>query len=131
MGLRAQIVLGDQLLVANLSAKPVEIFDQSGDSFIHIASGKSRVWHDARIVGRGDPTLPTSGAKASDPRFVKNWTIPGRTAGRQFAIEGFLGWIPPEESKDEGVPVLALAGGALALLALFAAAAYLLGRGRS
>jgi hypothetical protein len=130
VGLQARIVFGDQLHVTNLSGKPVEILDRAGKRFISIPTGSNRAWHDPRVVGRGDPPPPTPGAPDSAPRFVKNWSVPGRTAGRAFAIDGFLGWVPPEESGGEGTSWFLLAGGALALVALSALAAYLLGRSR-
>jgi hypothetical protein len=130
VGLQARIVLGDQLLITNLSRNRVEILDRTGKPFIGIPAGGSRAWHDARVVGQGEPPPAAPGAPEAAPRFVKNWTVPGRTAGRAFAVRGFLGWVPPAESGDEGVPFVVLAGGALALVVLSAGAAYLLGRGR-
>jgi hypothetical protein len=131
VGLSARVVLGDQLLVTNRSNRTVEILDRSGRPFIRIASGKSRAWHDERIVGRRATPPPAPGASATAPRFVKNWSVPGRTKDRAFAIKGFLGYVPPGQASDEGVPTVVLVGGALALVALSALAAYLLGRGRS
>lgn len=128
VGLEARVVLGDQLSVRNLSGKPVEILDRGGKPFLQIPTGSSRAWHDPRVVGTGDPPPSAPGASEAAPRFVKNWSVPGRVAGRSFAIGGFLGWVPPEESADEGVPPFLLAGGALALVALSAVAAFLLGR---
>ena len=128
VGLQARVVLGDQLLVTNLTDKRVELLDRAGKPFIRIPSGSSRAWHDRRIVGRGEPPPPVAGAPETASRFVKNWRIPGRVAGRAFAIEGFLGWVPPGEDEDGGAPPFVLAGGAAALLAFSLLAAYLLGR---
>jgi hypothetical protein len=124
-------VLGDQVLLSNLSRTPVVILDPTGRPFIQVPSGKSHTWHDTRVVASGDPPPPTAGAGERDPRVVKNWRIPGRAGKQEFAIVGFLGWVPPEAGEDEGAPALLFAGGALALLALSAVAAYFLGRGRS
>jgi hypothetical protein len=131
VGVDARVVFGDQLLVTNRTSTLVEILDRSGTPFIRIASGKSRTWHDDRIVGQRAPPLPASDASESAPRFVKNWSVPGRTKDRAFRIKGFLGYVPPERAGDEGTPTIVLAGGALVLVALSALAAYLLGRGRS
>jgi hypothetical protein len=116
-------VLGDQILLSNLSPTPLVILDSRGRPFIRVGSGKTHTWHDARVVASGDPPR--------DAGVVKRWRIPGRAGVRRFEIVGFLGWVPPQESKDEGAPALLLAGGALALIALSAVAAFLLGRDRS
>jgi hypothetical protein len=131
LGLRARGVLGDQILLSNLTRAPVVILDPTGRPFIRVASGKSHTWHDTRVVASGDPPPPAARSGERDPRLVKNWRIPGRTGKRQFTIVGFLGWVPPEERENEGAPAWLLAGGALALIALSAVAAYFLGRGRS
>jgi hypothetical protein len=128
LGVQARTVRGDQVLVSNLSRDAVLILDAMGRPFIRIPSGKSRAWHDARIVESGPPPSAAAGADESAPRFVKNWTIPGRARGRPFAIHGILGWVPPKQDEDAGPSTVVLAGGALVLVALSAAAAYLLGR---
>jgi hypothetical protein len=130
VGVQARAVAGDQVLVSNLSRRPVVIFDPSGRPFLRIASGKSGAWHDPRVVEAGPPPSPPPGTAEDAPRFVKNWRIPGRAGGRPFAITGFLGWVPPEEGDEKGVPAVLLAGGALVLVALSAVAAYVLGRRR-
>jgi hypothetical protein len=130
VGVEARIVLGDELHVSNLTRTPLEILDRAGDPFVRIPPGASRAWHDPRVVGRGDPPPPAPGTPEGAPRFVKNWTIPGRAAGRKFAIEGFLGWVPPEES-GRSASWLWFAAGALTLTVLSGVAAYLLGRGRA
>jgi hypothetical protein len=131
VGLQARVVLGDQLQVTNLSPRPVVILDRGGGPFIRIAAGESRAWHDPRVVGRGSPPPPTPGAPKGAPRFVKNWSVPGRASRQAFAIDGFLGWVPPA-GEDEGgaAPWFLFAGGALALVALSMAAVYFLGRNR-
>jgi hypothetical protein len=131
LGLRARGVLGDQILLSNLSPDPVSILDREGQPFIRVPSGKSHTWHDPRVVASGDAPPPDPGAGERDPRVVKHWRIPGRAGKQRFAIVGFLGWVPPEEIEGEGAPALLLAGGALALLALSAVATYFLGRRRS
>jgi hypothetical protein len=128
VGVQARAVAGDQVLVNNLSRGEVVIIDPDGRPFLRIASGKSRVWHDARVVERGPPPPPPPGMADDAPRFVKNWRIPGRAGGRPFAITGFLGWVPPEGRDEKGVPAVLLAGGALVLVALSAVAAYVLAR---
>ncbi len=131
VGLQARTVLGDQVLVSNLTRGAVVILDEQGRPFIRIPSGGSRAWHDPRVVELRPRPAPAEGAGESEGRFVKNWRIPGRAGRREFAIEGFLGWVPPPESDEEGVPAVLLAGGALVLVGLSAAAAYLLGRSRA
>jgi hypothetical protein len=131
VGVQAQIVLGDQLHLRNLSRRPVEILDRSGKPFIRIPAGGNHAWHDARVIGQGEPPPPAPGAPESAPRFVKNWSVPGRAAGQNFQIDGFLGWVPPEETDEGGVSPFLFAGGALALVGLSAVAALLLGRRRT
>jgi hypothetical protein len=131
LGLRARGVLGDQILLSNLSPDPVAILDPEGRPFIRVPSGKSHTWHDVRVVPSRAPAPPAAGAGKATSRFVKHWRIPGRMGSRAFVIVGFLGWVPPAESKDKGPPALLLAGGALALAALSVVAAYVLGRARS
>jgi len=128
VGLRATTVLGDQLAVSNLSRRPVVILDPNGRPFMRIPSGRTKTWHDTRVVETGPPPLPRRAAAASEPRFVKNWTIRGRAGGRSFAINGFLGWVPPRESGGGGMPLAVWIGGAAFLLALSVAAAWLLER---
>ncbi|MGH3080020.1 MAG: hypothetical protein ACRDNH_02650 [Gaiellaceae bacterium] len=128
LGLRARGVLGDQILLSNLSATPVVIHDPAGRRFIRVPAGKTRTWHDMRVVATGDPPPPTAGAGERDPRLVKHWRIPGRAGARRFEITGFLGWVPPERSADQGVSGWLLAGLALVLVALSAAAAFVLSK---
>lgn len=100
------------------------ILDRAGRPFIRVPSGESHTWHDERVVATGDP--PSGG----ESRLVKNWRIPGHAGGQRFEIVGFLGWVPPAESEDDGVPVPLLATLAVALVALSVVAAFVLGRGR-
>ena len=128
LGVQAQVVLGDQLSVRNLSMRPVEILDRRGSPLIRIPPGGTRAWHDARVVGEGEPPPPAPGAPEAAPRFVKNWTVPGRAGEQAFEIDGFLGWVPPEDEGGEGVSTVLLGSGALLLVALSAVAVFLLGR---
>jgi len=131
VGLSVSTVLGDQVLVRNLTRARVVILDRRGRPLIRVAAGRSRTWHDVRVVETGPPPPPTPRADPAAPRFVKRWSIPGRAGGRRFAITGFLGWVPPPQQSDgDGTPLAVWAGGAIALVALSAGAAYLLGRGR-
>lgn len=146
LGLDARVVGADQLRVTNLTRKPVEILDRDGQPFIRfrpggvqrladgewrsLAAGASYAWHDDRVVGMGDPPPAPGGQSETAPRLVRTWHVPGRVDGRPFTIEGRLAWIPPPESPDEGTSPFLLAGGALALVALSASAAYFLGRRR-
>jgi hypothetical protein len=116
--------MGDQILLSNLSPTRVVVLDPKGRPFVRVPSGESRTWHDRRVISTGEPP------GGRDPRVVKNWRIPGRVGDKRFEIVGFLGWVPPPQSEDENARVLWFAGGALALVALSAVAAYLLGRGR-
>jgi hypothetical protein len=113
-------VLGDQILLNNLSRTPVVILDPAGRPFIRVPTGESHTWHDTRVVSSGDPP--------ADAQVVKQWRIPGRAGAKRFEITGFLGWIPPPESADEGVSRLVLAGAAFGLVALSLAGVFLLGR---
>ena len=130
LGLRAQATAGDEILVNNLTPAPVVILDRAGGPLVRIPTGESRSWHDDRVVHRGDPPPPVAGAPESDPRFVKNWMISGRTRGRAFTIEGFLGWVPPPDADDGGTSPLVLVGAGLGLLALTAAGVFILSRDR-
>ena len=130
VGVRATTVLGDQIAVSNLSRRPVVILDRNGRPFMRITNGRTKTWHDARVIETGPPPPPRPGAAATEPRFVKNWTIPGRAGARSFAINGFLGWVPPTDSGGGGMPLAVWVGGAAFLLALSVAAAWLLGRRR-
>ena len=130
VGVSAMTVLGDQVLVRNLTQSPVVILDRQGRPLIRIGAGKSRSWHDGRVVESGPPPPPPAGAAENAPRFVKNWTIPGRAGPRRFAITGFLGWVPPRQRADGDTPWTVWVGGAAVLVALSAGAAYLLGRDR-
>lgn len=130
-GLQARIVLGDQLVVTNLTRRPVVILDLGGEPWRTIPSGKSQTWHDPRVIVTGEPPQPRAGARADAPRFVRNWVVPGRTAGERFAITGFVGYVPPRAgANDDGMPWLAVAAGGGALLVLLAGAAYLVARRR-
>ena len=127
VGLEARVVLYDELVVANRTLGPVVIFDRDGGVLRRIASGKSFAWHDPRVVA--NRAQRESGA---DPGRVKNWRIPGRAAGKPFAIEGFLGYIPPPaQAGDGGGSTMPKILGAVALLALAGVGIYLLERRRA
>ncbi|HVD26570.1 MAG TPA: hypothetical protein VNB86_11315 [Gaiellaceae bacterium] len=146
VGLEAKVILDDQLLVSNLTRKPLQILDRSGRPFIrfrpsgverlldgewrHMNSGAAYAWHDSRVVGSGTPPPVDPGAAETAPRFVRNWTVPGRVGAKAFAIEGALAWVEPPRQQDEGVSTALLVGGALALAALSLGAMLLLGRRR-
>ncbi|HET7857396.1 MAG TPA: hypothetical protein VFL41_13145, partial [Gaiellaceae bacterium] len=51
-----------------------------------------------------------------------NWRIPGRAAGKPFAIEGFLGYVPPAERSDDQDGGVSLAWLMVALASLIAVA---------
>jgi hypothetical protein len=148
LGLRAQAAYGDQILVSNLSPRPIVILGVDGRPFIRFtkargverrtASGWNQVariqsyaWHDSRVVGRGAPPAAAPGADPAASRFVKNWRIPGQAGGRDFEILGFLGWVPPRKQDDGGVSPVLLVGGAAGLFALSLAALLVLGRKRT
>lgn len=123
--MRARGVLGDQILLSNLSPTRVVIFDPSGRPFIGVPSGESHTWHDQRVLAKGEPP------SGDDPQVVKNWRIPGRAGGRRFDIVGFLGWVPPPERDDDGgggASAFLLGGLALALVGLSLVAVFVLGR---
>ena len=126
LGLQAQIVLADTLVVTNRTAKPVVIFDLAGAPWHFIRSGTSQAWHDPRIVVTGAPPEPAAGAADDAPRFVRNWRVSGRADGKRFAIRGFVGYVPPPKASDGGndTPWLAIAAG-IGLGVLLAGAGYL------
>jgi len=128
VGLSVGTVLGDQLFVRNLTRAPVVILDRMGRPFLRIAAGHSRAWHDVRVVETGPPPPARPDAPAGEPHFVKNWSVPGRSGPRRFAIRGFLGWVPPRQTGGNGTPLAVWIGGAAFLLALSVGAVYLLGR---
>lgn len=127
VGLQAQIVLGDKLVVVNRSAKPVVILDLASRPWRTIRSGRSSGWHDPRVVMTGEPPQPAPGVSQDAPRFVRNWRVAGRTEGRRFAIKGFVGYVPPKTRPDEGegVPGWAFPAGA-AFVLLLAGGGYLI-----
>lgn len=131
VGVQVRVVLGDQLQLTNYTKAPVEILGPDGRPERTINAGRTLSWHDERIVETGDPPPPPrSGGAPTTPRFVKNWRVPGRTAEREFAINGFVGWIPPapQPTGDEGPPLWAFALGGFGLVALSAGAVYVLSR---
>jgi hypothetical protein len=144
LGLEAKVILDDQLLVSNLTQKPLQILDRRGRPFIRfrpggverlqegewrrINTGAAYAWHDSRVVGSGTPPPAVPGTPETAPRFVRNWTVPGRIGDRAFTIEGALAWVEPPKKKDDGASAALLVGGALALAALSVAAVVLLGR---
>jgi hypothetical protein len=143
LGLEAKVILDDQLLVSNLTQKPLEILDRRGRPFIRFRptgverlqdgrwrlmnTGAAYAWHDSRVVGSGMPPPAAPSATETAPRFVRNWTVRGRVGDRAFTIEGALAWVEPSK-QSEGVSTALLAGGALALAALSLGAMLLLGR---
>jgi hypothetical protein len=138
------VILDDQLLVSNLTQKPLQILDRRGRPFIRFRpggverltngewrrmnTGAAYGWHDGRVVGSGTPPPAAPGAAEATPRFVRNWTVPGLVGGKAFTIQGALAWVEPPKQADKGVPTALLVGGALALAALSVAALVLLGR---
>jgi hypothetical protein len=87
-----------------------------------VARGLSFEWHEHRIhwTSRQAPA-----AVRDEPDTVHRifyWRVPGRAAGRPFAITGFLGYVPPPASGGRGygwvVPVAGAGLGAAALVAL-------------
>jgi hypothetical protein len=127
VGLEARVILYDELVVANRTLGPVVILDSGGRVLRRIPSGDSFAWHDPRVVASR-----AEREAGADPGRVKNWRIPGRAAGKPFAIEGFLGYVPPRAEADEDessvLPkVVAVAG----LVAFAGAGIYLLERRRA
>ena len=122
LGLRARGVLGDQILLSNLSPTRIVILDPSGRASIHVPSGESHTWHDQRVLATDEPP------SGDEPQVVKNWRIPGRAGGRRFEIVGFLGWVPPPQSGDDGTSPFLLGALALALVGLSLVGVFVLGR---
>jgi hypothetical protein len=147
LGLEAKVILDDQLLVSNLTHKPLQILDRRGRPFIRFRpggverlqdgewrrmnTGAAYAWHDSRVVGSGTPPPAAPGAAKTAPRFVRNWTVPGRVGDRAFTIEGALAWVEPQGTSAKGVSTALLVGGAVALVALSLGATFLLGRRRA
>jgi hypothetical protein len=145
LGLEAKVILDDQLLVSNLTNKPLQILDRRGRPFIRFRSGgverlldgdwrrmntgAAYAWHDSRVVGSGAPPPAAPNAAETAPRFVRNWTVPGRVGDRGFTIEGALAWVQPPK-KDAGVSTALLVGGAVGLLTLSLGGAFWLSRRR-
>jgi hypothetical protein len=144
LGLEARVIRNDELLVSNLTRKPVEILDRNGKAFIRLRpggaerlvsgewrrmnTGAAYAWHDSRVVGQGEPPGPASGQPEDAPRFVREWSVPGRVDGQRFTIDGALAWVPPQQQSDGGTPVWLLVAGAAGLVGLSLAALFLLGR---
>lgn len=95
-----------------------------------VSTGRTYQWHDHRIQWmRGEPPSVVAAAPRR-PHRIFDWRVPGTADGKPFAVNGFLGYSPPVEpsatpptSADDGDPSwaipVAVAGGILALLALF------------
>jgi hypothetical protein len=133
VGLQVRVVGHDQLVVLNLTRRPVVILDRGGRPARTIAPGDSDTWHDERVLWNGEPPPPLPGASRDAPRFVKNWRVPGRAGGTPFAIEGFLGYLPPRQGSSSGGAGgrWVLVGGAVALVVLSAGVMYALDRRRA
>jgi hypothetical protein len=68
----------------------------------HVAGGNSYGWHDHRIHWMSR-VAPAAVRDAPDrPHRVFDWKVPGRAGGRQFMIEGFLGYVPPPGRSGGG-----------------------------
>jgi hypothetical protein len=144
LGLEAKVILDDQLLVSNLTQKPLQILDRRGRPFIRFRptgverlrdgqwrrmnTGAAYAWHDSRVVGSGTPPPAAPGVTKTAPRFVRNWTVRGRVGDRAFTIEGALAWVEPPKQSGKSVSTALLAGGAFALAAISVGAMFLLGR---
>jgi hypothetical protein len=97
---------------ADVSATPV---------WRRVRGGVTFEWHDHRIhwAAREAPS-----AVADDPRhthLIRTWRVPGRAAGKPFAITGFLGYVPPpgtRAKKERNWPLLLAAAGGLTLAGL-------------
>jgi hypothetical protein len=124
VGLRARVVRGDEILVANLTRDDVVILGRDGGTLHRIPAGTSRAWHDSRVTADGPPPR----VEGSAPVFVKDWQIPGRAGGQSFAIEGFLGYVPPRGSGEGGTSPLVYVLSAAGLLAVAGLAVLLLER---
>ena len=83
-----------------------------------VSPGTSYVWHDRRIRWLGKQQPPAVARAPAEPHRVKNWRIPGRAAGRPFAITGFLGYSPPAgtATNSGGFPTRPVVGALTALL---------------
>lgn len=87
-----------------------------------VARGLSFEWHEHRIhwTSRRPPAAVRQ--EPGEVHRIFYWRVPGRAAGRPFAITGFLGYVPPPGSGGSGsgwvVPVAGAGLGAVALVAL-------------
>jgi hypothetical protein len=98
---------------------PVDAADASAPPvWRRVRGGVTFEWHDHRIhwAAREAPR-----AVADDPghtHLIRNWRVPGRAAGKPFAITGFLGYIPPRGTraeKERNWPLLLVAACGLSL----------------
>jgi hypothetical protein len=87
-----------------------------------VVRGVSFEWHEHRI--HWTSTRPPAVVRREPDKVhrIFYWRVPGRAAGRPFAITGFLGYVPPAHSGGSGsgwvVPVAGAGLGAAALVAL-------------
>lgn len=100
-------------------ALPADAADASAPPvWRRVRGGVTFEWHDHRIhwAARETPR-----AVADDPghtHLIRNWRVPGRAAGKPFAITGFLGYVPPpgtRTEKERNWPLLLVAACGLTL----------------
>jgi len=87
-----------------------------------VARGNSFEWHDHRIHWTSNRPPAVVRREPDKVHRIFYWRVPGRAAGRRFAITGFLGYVPPPGSAGSGsgwvVPVAGAGLGAAAVVAL-------------
>ena len=95
-----------------------------------MASGASYEWFDHRIHWN-KATLP-SGVRQHPDRVqrVFDWRVPGRVAGKPFAITGLLGYSPQPSSSEGRDLVFGVAAGASLLVLAAAVMVGMRARGR-
>jgi hypothetical protein len=96
-----------------------------------VADGASFEWFDHRIHWNR-ATLPRSVQHHPDRvQRVFDWRVPGRVAGKPFAITGLLGYAPQQSSSERRDVVFAVVAGSSLLVLAVAVLFGVRARGRS
>lgn len=85
--------------------------------------GSTFAWHDHRIHWTRSNLPPVIQRAPREIHRIFTWQVPALADGKRFAIEGFLGYRPPETAPDDDstswwLLALAIGGAAVVVLAI-------------